>query len=140
MELPRCWRFQSQESSSRESRTQKVEATREVCMLLEQRWSGGALILDGVLQDLVFVLRVFGVALVQSSFTMSKEQQVAIKVQGVGLSGGNPQDNSHMESPPRSQTPECLLFLLCPLHVLCCYPFLISGHGLVWADSPLPGK
>lgn len=90
MELPRCWRFQSQESSARKSHTLTVEAAREVCAA-GAKMEGGALTLDGVLQDLVFVLRVFGVALVQSSFTMSKEQQVAIKVQGVGLSGGNPQ-------------------------------------------------
>lgn len=72
------------------SHTDSGSSQRGVCAA-GAKMEGGALILDGVLQDLVFVLRVFGVALVQSSFTMSKEQQVAIKVQGVGLSGGNPQ-------------------------------------------------
>lgn len=66
MELPRCWRFQSQESSPG-----KVahSSQRGVCAA-GVKMEGGAQILDMVLQALVFVLPVFSVTLVQSSFTV----------------------------------------------------------------------
>lgn len=68
--LPRCWRFQSQESSPGKAHTDSGSSQRGVCAT-GAKMEGGAQILDMVLQALVFVLPVFSVTLVQSSFTMS---------------------------------------------------------------------